>query len=174
MWASRLKGGLTLVLALALAGCGGEASPDAAAPTVAPPVRATTAAPTTVAPAAAAPTTAPATNVSPTIAAPAAAPPASAPATAGASTAPPAGNVVEVGVLDNIFEPRAIMVAPGTTIRWINRGGADHDVSSTDLKTFLSPVLKTGQTFEATLVQAGMFAYVCSLHEGMSGSVVVR
>jgi plastocyanin len=159
------------VAALLAVGCGQSAPETAAAPTVAPPPRATTAAPTTVAPAPAAPTTAPATNVSPASAPTTAAQPAG----SGATAAPPAAaGIVQVAVLDNSFDPRTIQVPVGTTLRWTNRGANDHDVTSTDLKTFLSPLLGPGQTFEVTLAQAGSFGYVCSLHEGMSGTVMVR
>jgi plastocyanin len=47
-------------------------------------------------------------------------------------------------------------------------------VTSEDLKTITSPVIKPGQTFEIALTQPGSIPYVCSLHVGMTATLVVR
>ncbi|HET7770029.1 MAG TPA: cupredoxin domain-containing protein [Chloroflexota bacterium] len=79
-----------------------------------------------------------------------------------------------VNVLDNRFDPVTLEVPAGTLVRWTNSGSNDHDVVSTDFKTFESPLLKTGQTFEFTAAQAGQFPYVCTLHDGMTAILTVR
>ena len=137
---------------LALAGCG-----DAG--TAAPP-----ASPTTGGSGAAA-------RPSPTTAGLAAAVPSPAPTPQPAAAAAP--TIVDVTALDNIFEPPYLEVRAGTTVRWLNRGQDDHDVVADD-GSFVSPVFKPGQTYEFTFTGAGTFPYLCDLHEGMTGTVVVR
>ena len=82
--------------------------------------------------------------------------------------------MVELLALDNRFEPAYTEVPRGTTVRWINRGQDDHDVTSQDFRTISSPVIKAGQSFEITLTQPGSIPYVCSLHVGMTATLVVR
>ena len=76
-------------------------------------------------------------------------------------------------MVDNRFEPAAATVPVGATVRWIHRGVEPHDVVSEDLKTIVSPELKTGQTFEATFTQPGTIPYVCTVHPGMTGTLTV-
>ena len=142
---------LLLVCGALLTACGGETAAPAPTPSIAPTLRPAATAP-------APPTTAP--TVAPT-AAPATAPPAA-----------PAARIVNV--LDNRFDPVTLEVPVGTLLRWTNNGRNDHDVVSTDFKTFESPLLKTGQTFEFTATQAGQFPYVCTLHDGMTAILTVR
>jgi len=82
--------------------------------------------------------------------------------------------VIEIGVVDNGYEPLSIEVPVGATVRWINRGKDDDDVNSEDLKTVISPVLKPGQSFEMTFAQPATLPYLCSFHDGMSGTLVVK
>ena len=79
-----------------------------------------------------------------------------------------------VSVVDNRFEPVTVEVPVGALVRWTNNGREDHDVVSLDFKTFESPLLKPGQTFEFTATQAGQIPYVCTLHDGMTGTLTVR
>ena len=79
-----------------------------------------------------------------------------------------------VSVVDNRFEPASLEVPAGSTVRWTNNGRDDHDVVSSDFKTFESPLLKAGQTFEFTFAQPAQIPYVCALHDGMTATIVVR
>ena len=127
--------------------------------------------------AAGAPAVRPATQpAAPTAASATPAAPTSAPAAAPTTAAPPApaAGLAMVSAVDNRFEPVSLEVPVGTTVRWTNNGREDHDVVSSDFKTFESPVLKPGQTFEFTAAQAGQVPYVCTLHEGMTAMLVVR
>ena len=84
------------------------------------------------------------------------------------------GGVLEIAVVDNRFEPPYTEVPAGTVVRWTNRGREDHDVVAEDLKTFESPLLKPGQTFELRPTAAGVIPYVCSLHDGMVATLVIK
>jgi plastocyanin len=84
----------------------------------------------------------------------------------------PAPGAVQIAALDNRFEPPHLEVRAGTLVRWQNQGTDDHDVVAEDL-SFESPVLKPGETFERDFSAPGTFPYLCDLHEGMVGTVVV-
>ena len=75
------------------------------------------------------------------------------------------------------FEPAAIRVDPGTTIRWEWTGsGGPHNVVATD-GSFDSgdPVPTAETTFDHTFESEGVSRYLCEPHEtaGMKGAVVV-
>ncbi len=88
---------------------------------------------------------------------------------------------VDVGAEGNggnvAFGPAAVMVSPGTTVRWKWTGeGATHNVVA-EGGTFDSgtPVAEAGTTFEYTFEEPGTYRYVCTPHQslGMRGAVVV-
>jgi plastocyanin len=75
----------------------------------------------------------------------------------------------EVSVVDNRFEPAVIEIAQGDTVTWTWNGSAPHDVDGED---FQSEVQSSG-TFQHTFDTAGTYEYVCNIHGGMTGLVVV-
>jgi plastocyanin len=75
-----------------------------------------------------------------------------------------------VNVLDNYFDPKSIDVSVGDTVTWDFKGGASHNVIA---DTFKSKTLGKGKTFTHTFNSAGTYDYVCTLHNGMNGTVVV-
>jgi plastocyanin len=87
--------------------------------------------------------------------------PASAPAT------------MEVKIDNFSFGPTMITVAVGTTVTWTNRDDIPHTVVSTD-GVFKSKVMDTDEKFSFTFNKAGTFAYFCSIHPKMTGTVVVQ
>ncbi|HEY9229545.1 MAG TPA: plastocyanin/azurin family copper-binding protein [Gemmatimonadaceae bacterium] len=77
-----------------------------------------------------------------------------------------------VTVSDNVFNPAAIQVAPGTTVRWTWSSDArEHNVRFTDGG---SEILAANATFSRAFPTAGTFTYQCTLHSGMTGTVTVR
>jgi plastocyanin len=84
----------------------------------------------------------------------------------------PATGVKAVDITGFAFSPQEITVAPGTTVRWINRDPTQHTVTS-DTKLFDSKPLATGAQFEYTFTTAGDFSYHCSIHAFMTGIVHV-
>jgi|GEM_PF-6331811 len=79
---------------------------------------------------------------------------------------------VSVSAIDLDFAPRTVTVHPGDTVVWTNAGAIPHTVTSA-AAGFDSGLLVPGQTFAFTFTSAGTFAYVCTLHPGMAGTVVV-
>jgi plastocyanin len=77
----------------------------------------------------------------------------------------------EVWMSAHSFDPVSLEVDPGTTIRWVNTSTVTHNVvSGTGL---FSEVLNPGQATSFTFNSPGTFNYVCTLHPGMSGSIIV-
>jgi plastocyanin len=83
------------------------------------------------------------------------------------------GADVTVTVQNNNFSPSSAAVAVNGTVVWQwNSGGVAHNV------TFADPGIpgsgdRTSGTFERTFSTAGSFAYQCTIHAGMTGSVNV-
>lgn len=75
----------------------------------------------------------------------------------------------EVSVVDNDFEPAVIEISAGDTVTWTWEGSRPHDVEGDGFK---SEVQESG-TFEYTFDETGEYDYVCNIHSGMSGTVVV-
>lgn len=73
-------------------------------------------------------------------------------------------------VKDNKFEPEETTVAVGDTVTWRWEGAAAHNVSHDD---FESDLMSEGE-FTHTFDEAGEFDYVCTVHPGMAGTIVVE
>jgi plastocyanin len=78
----------------------------------------------------------------------------------------------EVSIGDNFFDPEAVTVKVGTTVKWTNEGQTAHTV--TEENSFDSGSLEPGAEFEQTFDEAGSFEYVCTIHAGQSGQVTVE
>ncbi len=89
------------------------------------------------------------------------------------SPSPSATKAAAVTALDNKFDPPTITVAPGTTVRWTNKGEHKHSVTSTT-GAFDSGELAPGQGYSTTFTKAGTFEYYCKLHKEMKGTVIVK
>lgn len=99
------------------------------------------------------------------------------PGDSGSATAAPASNAPQganaVSISNFAFVPATLTVPVGTTVTWTNQDEEPHTVVSDDGSTLHSPGLDTGKTFSFTFSNAGTFAYVCSIHPMMHGTVVV-
>ena len=71
------------------------------------------------------------------------------------------------------FEPASLEVAVGDSVRWSNGDDRDHTVAAAD-GSFKSGNLRSGDTFEHKFTKPGKFAYACSYHPRMKGTVVVK
>jgi len=91
------------------------------------------------------------------------------PAAAGAS----GGTAGAVSIANFAFAPAALVVAPGTTVTWRNDDAAPHAIAFADGAP-PSDLLLPGQSFSRSFASAGSFAYACSVHPYMQGTVTVR
>lgn len=155
---------------LVLAACGGASS---AVPAVSAPVG--TAAPTvnptgTATSHAHAATTTPGASPAPTstTAPTATASPAPAPSSVEAKIVEPSTDYRTWG-----YEPADLRVPIGTTVMWVNTGGAVHTVTSDDGATFDSGNIPAGQSVSLSMDTAGTFPYHCALHPDMRASITV-
>jgi plastocyanin len=78
--------------------------------------------------------------------------------------------VARVSIQDGFFEPADIVVAPGTTVEWVNEGYYPHSVIADDGQ-FDSGLLYPGDSYMVTFYGQGTITYHCSPH--MGGSVTV-
>jgi len=82
--------------------------------------------------------------------------------------------VQEVKIDNFTFAPPSVTIAPGTTVRWVNRDDIPHTVVSDDKTTFKSRPLDTDQDFSYTFTKPGTYSYFCSIHPKMTGKIVVQ
>jgi plastocyanin len=87
-------------------------------------------------------------------------------------TRPPDGTVF-VGVKDTFFLPETVTVVLGKSVRWTNEGALQHSVVA-DSVLWQSGLLAPQWWFEVLFDSAGAFAYHCSQHAGMTGTVLVQ
>jgi plastocyanin len=99
------------------------------------------------------------------------APPAAAPSGSAAGT-PGAVAPNSVSIVDFGFSPATLTVGAGTTVTWNNTGLARHTVVAND-GSFHSAGVRAGQTFTNTFATPGTFVYICDIHPGMTGTVLV-
>ncbi|MFL6550035.1 MAG: cupredoxin family copper-binding protein [Povalibacter sp.] len=89
---------------------------------------------------------------------------------AGGSTDP-----LQVKIGNFSFLPATITVPVGAHLVWINQDDVPHVVVGTDANSPIkSPALDTDDRYEVTLTHPGTYAYFCSLHPHMVGTVIVR
>ena len=81
-----------------------------------------------------------------------------------------AGDAVRIA--DFNFSPATLEVEAGTTVTFTNEDGFAHTATAKD-KSFDSGNLEQDATFEHTFDAPGTYAYVCGIHNSMTGSVVV-
>ena len=70
------------------------------------------------------------------------------------------------------FNGKDIAIGAGTTVTWTNLDSPPHSVVATD-SSFVSDDLAKGATFAHTFDTAGTFAYICGIHNYMSGTITV-
>jgi plastocyanin len=98
----------------------------------------------------------------------------------GGTAKPLAANTVDVTVLDNSFNPEVLVITPGTTVRWTNKGKLDHNsiVATGDLKFGVEAKdFGPGKSHSFTFDKVGEYSYYCALHgtaeRGMTGKIIV-
>jgi plastocyanin len=71
------------------------------------------------------------------------------------------------------YNPSPVSVATGTTVTWTNNDGIVH-TSTSDGSGWSSGILAPGASFAFTFQTAGTFAYHCTVHPSMVGTIVVQ
>ncbi|WP_165491915.1 cupredoxin domain-containing protein [Egibacter rhizosphaerae] len=88
---------------------------------------------------------------------------------------PDAGNdtvAATVTMSDVAFSPETVEIAPGETVEFVNEEQMVHDVAFDDGEA--SEDLEEGDSYTRTFDEEGEFAYECTYHPGMEGTVIVE
>jgi LPXTG-motif cell wall-anchored protein len=89
--------------------------------------------------------------------------------------APRATAAADTGVTISDFEfaPSSVTVDEGDTVTWTNDGPTPHSATADD-GSFDTGIFNAGQSRSQTFDQAGTFAYFCTPHPNMRGTITVR
>jgi len=88
--------------------------------------------------------------------------------------APPAPATYQVGIGDFHFQPMQLVVPAGATVTWTNHDEEPHVVTSAGGQFKSSPALDTDDHYSAVFTKPGTYAYYCSIHPQMTGTIVVK
>lgn len=92
--------------------------------------------------------------------------------TTGPAAGAPSAAAGAVSVSGNRFQPDAVTVKAGESVTWTFRDPVGHSATADD-GSFDSGVKRDGATFTQTFSAAGTFAYHCTIHSAMKGTVTV-
>jgi len=87
----------------------------------------------------------------------------------------PAAGGMAVSMQNITFSPNNLSVKVGDTVTWTNDEAVGHDVTADDgsFKSGAPGALKQGDSFEHAFEKAGSFAYNCTVHPNMTGTIEV-
>jgi plastocyanin len=92
----------------------------------------------------------------------------------GGTSAGGGGGGKEVDMKDIKFNPGNVKIKPGGKVTWVNHDSVGHDVTSDGFSSGSPGGIDNGASFSHTFKKAGTYKYVCSVHPGMEGEVVVK
>lgn len=93
----------------------------------------------------------------------------------GGNAAVPSGDAVrspKVEIANFAYDPDPVTVEEGGKVVWINRDSAPHTATAED-GSFDTGTLEEGKLKSETFKEPGTYAYVCSIHPQMHGTVEV-
>lgn len=82
------------------------------------------------------------------------------------------GAANQVVIQNMAFNPASLTVAAGTTVIFSNQDGVAHTVTA-DNGAFDSGTIAPGQAIQLTFPSAATYAYHCSIHPSMRGTITV-
>jgi plastocyanin len=93
----------------------------------------------------------------------------------GGNAAAPSGDAVrsaEVEIEDFAYEPDPVTIEEGGKVIWKNRDAAPHTATAED-GSFDTGTIEEGKLKSETFKEPGTYAYICSIHPQMHGTVEV-
>ena len=72
-----------------------------------------------------------------------------------------------------VFSPQTLNTTVGATVTWTNADSIAH-ANVADAGQWRTDSIPVNGTFQFTFAAAGTYTYKCTIHSGMTGSVVVR
>jgi plastocyanin len=79
----------------------------------------------------------------------------------------------EITIADRAFEPAALTVLTGEPVTWTNTSSVTHTVTSDEGAELDSGPIGPGEAFGHVFDTAGVFAYHCTIHPAMQGTITV-
>ncbi len=92
-------------------------------------------------------------------------------ATTAAAGSGAAASTATVDIKQFKFGPAETHIAVGGTVTWTNSDNQKHTATSSG--GFDTGAIEAGATGKATFAKAGTFAYICSFHPFMKGTIIV-
>ena len=85
------------------------------------------------------------------------------------------GSVTTVKIDTCVFLPTIARVPVGATVRFVNSGGMEHQVTGANLTWGITgdKRLGPGDEYSAPFLKAGVYPYTCMIHPGMTGAIIV-
>jgi plastocyanin len=87
----------------------------------------------------------------------------------GSDSGPPS-----ISMRDLRFHPARADVKVGQKVTWTNDDTVDHNVTAKSGAKFMSKAFAGGASYSYTPRAPGTISYVCTLHPGMDGTLVVK
>jgi plastocyanin len=94
---------------------------------------------------------------------------------ANANAPAPSGDAVrsaKVEIEDFAYDPDPVTIEEGGKVTWINRDSAPHTATAED-GSFDTGTLEEGKLKSESFKEPGTYAYICSIHPQMHGTVEV-
>jgi plastocyanin len=79
-----------------------------------------------------------------------------------------------VSMKNTAFNPAAIVVSPGATVTWTNDDGFSHNATFSNAAIGGTTSFATGSQSLVMPATPGTYAYTCTIHGGMNGTVKVQ
>ena len=89
------------------------------------------------------------------------------------SEAAESDDTVTIAMKDIKFVPHDAEVKVGQKVLWENNDTAPHNVTATKGDDFKSETMNQNATYEYTPTKAGTIDYVCTIHPGQDGRLIV-
>jgi len=88
----------------------------------------------------------------------------------------PTPAVNQVVIWEYKFQPQALTVPIGTTVTWVNKDMTPHTATHRSFgdEPFDTGNMPTSVKYSHTFRTPGTYSYLCALHQGMTGTIVVR
>lgn len=97
-----------------------------------------------------------------------------APAASSTPSSSAAGTSVAVTMQNIAFSPNSIHAKVGDTVKWTNQDPVAHNVTYVSGPQFASSsTFGNGGTYSIKLTKAGTIQYRCTIHPGMTATIVV-
>lgn len=91
---------------------------------------------------------------------------------AGAQSSPAPAAPIVVHIKNFAFVPASLTIKPGETVQFVNDDSTPHTATASD-KSFDSGNMDQNAKWSHTFKDTGTYAYICTYHPYMKGTIVV-